>query len=224
MDLADDIAYSVHDVEDGVVAGRIDLAALADAGLRREVWSTVEEWYLPEVDAAELDAALERLSGSRVGQVGWPRASYDGSRAALADLKNLTSLLIGRFCRAATAATHDRFGSSPLTRYEAELIVPHETQMEISVLKGVAAHLVMRAEDRVGVLDRERQVVAELVEALWRDAPSSLEQQFADDFAVASDDTARVRVVTDQVASLTDGSALVWHERLCRGSGVRAGA
>jgi dGTPase len=211
MDLADDIAYSVHDVEDGIVAGRIDLGALASADLRAEVWATVRDWYLPGVDDAELEEALSRMSRRSA----WPASSYDGSRAGLAALKNLTSSLIGDFCAAATEATHEAFGSSPLARYAADLVVPRETHLEIAVLKGVAAHLVMRAEDRQALLDRQREVVGGLVAALREIGPSALEVPFRADFEAAADNAGRLRVVVDQVASLTDGSAEAWHARLC---------
>ena len=210
MDLSDDVAYSVHDIEDGVVAGRIDLAWLRDEAVRREVWETVRAWYLPDAADDLLAAALERM----VGSAGWPDASYDGSRAALAALKNLTSTLIGRFCSAATEATQEAFGPGPHARYGADLVVPDGTALEIVVLKGVAAHLVMRAEDRVGLLDRQRQVVGEVLGALLDRAPEVLERPFQDDWAAAGDDAARMRVAVDQVASLTDASIMTWHRAL----------
>ena len=211
MDLADDIAYSVHDIEDGVVAGRIDLGAVQDPGLRAEVWGTVQEWYLPDVDPAALDEALRRM----VDRVGWPRSPYDGSRAGLAALKNLTSRLIGHFCSSATDATREAFGEAPLARYAAELVVPEETALEISVLKGIAAHLVMRAEDRLAVLDRQRRILTDLVNAIRAKGPAVMDAPFRADLERATDDPARLRVVVDQVASLTDSSALTWHAALC---------
>jgi dGTPase len=210
MDLADDVAYSVHDLEDGVVAGKVDLARLTDRRARTEVWQTVREWYLPGVEDAELDEALAALRG--VGS--WPWTSYDGSRRALAALKDLTSELIGRFCREVRDATVQVCGDLPLTRYAADLVVPRRTVLSIAALKGVAAHYVMRAEDRVSVLKGQRALVTELVALLLDKAPEELMPALRADFEAADSDAARLRVVVDQVASLTDASAVDWHARL----------
>lgn len=210
MDLSDDIAYSVHDVEDGVVAGHIDLAALNDAGLQRDVWATTQAWYLPDASPEELTEAFRRLRALPE----WPESGYDGTRAALAALKNLTSRLIGRFCAEVTSATRAAYGTGSLQRYAAELVVSRSVAVEVGVLKGVAAHLVMRTEDHLGLLDGQRVVVTELVEAIRARAPQSLQPQFRSDFLAAPDDIGRLRVVVDQVAHLTDASALAWHARL----------
>jgi dGTPase len=80
----------------------------------------------------------------------------------------------------------------------------------------VAAVFVMVADDRREEYERQREVLADLVDALVARAPAVLEPAFAADWLQAADDAARLRVVVDQVASLTDGSALDWHRRLCR--------
>jgi dGTPase len=210
MDLADDVAYSVHDLEDGVVAGRIDLTRMDDAGERSAVWATVRSWYLPEADEDSLEAAFGRLR--RIG--GWPSSPYDGSRAAMAGLKNLTSDAIGIFCGSVQRATRAVHGTGPLVRHAADIVVPDETAAEVGVLKGIAAHYVMQAADRVSLLDRQRTLLAELFEALRDGAPATLDPQFRLDLAAADDDAARTRVLVDQIASLTDSSAGAWHARL----------
>jgi dGTPase len=213
MDLSDDVAYSVHDLEDGIVAGKIDLSWLRDAGRRREVWATVRDWYLPGVSDEEMDfavAALQDISS-------WPDTAYDGSRRAQAALKNLTSDLIGRFCTAVQNATHEKYGTGPLTRYAADLVVPRETGLAVGALKGIAAHYVMRADDRVALLVTQREVIADLVGSLASSGPEMFQPAFRADLEEAGTDAARQRVVVDQVASLTDASALAWHARLTSG-------
>ena len=112
----------------------------------------------------------------------------------------------------------------PFVRYHADLVVPEPTGVEMAVLKGVAAHYVMQADDRVALMSRQRTLVSELVEALVRRAPASLERAFADDWRSAPDDAGRLRAVVDQVASLTDASAVTWHDRLVRqGAPVASG-
>jgi dGTPase len=205
MDLADDIAYSVHDVEDGVVAGRIELSALDTEAVSQ----TVRDWYLPGISDSRVRDALDGLRSV----AGWPTSPYDATRRRQAALKNLTSDLIGRFCAAVQTATLLSAAGRPV-RHEADVSIPLDTSVEMGVLKGIAAHYVMQAEDRVRTLARQRELLAELVEALAKIAPDGLERPFAADWADAPDDCARLRVVIDQVASLTDASAVAWHRRL----------
>jgi dGTPase len=210
MDFADDVAYCVHDLEDGVVGGRIDLSVLDSPIELSGVWDTVRDWYLPDSDDVALADALDRLRA--VGT--WPGTSYDGSRRGLALLKNLTSDLIGVFCGHVHTATRARYGDEPLVRHRADLVVPDGTVHEIAVLKGIAAHYVMRSQERAGIMETQRQLVAELFAALVTSEGRALDPTFREDFDRADGDVARTRVVVDQVASLTDASAVAWHERL----------
>jgi len=100
MDWADDVAYSVHDMEDGFHAGLVTVKNLKSPTERAEVSRTAIAYCPDGVTEAELTELLEALLALDI----WP-ASYDGGPATVAALKNLTSELIGRFCVAAQQAT-----------------------------------------------------------------------------------------------------------------------
>ncbi|MFI2752434.1 deoxyguanosinetriphosphate triphosphohydrolase [Cellulomonas sp. P22] len=209
MDLADDISYSVHDVEDAVVGGRLDLVVLTREQERARVVEGIQAWYGDDIDGDGLLDAMDRLNAADL----WVNG-FDGSRGALAMLKDATSQLIGRFAGAAQAATRAEYGEGPLTRYAADLVVPPETVAEILVLKGLAVAYVMAPRELEPLYHRQREILEDLVHVLADRAPTSLEPPFAADWAAAADDGARLRVVIDQVASLTDVSAAEMHARL----------
>ncbi|MFJ4470960.1 deoxyguanosinetriphosphate triphosphohydrolase [Streptomyces sp. NPDC089424] len=210
MDWSDDVAYSVHDVEDGLHAGHIDPNCLHAEPERRAVFEVAVGRYVPaDTDPAELAAALDRL----LDEEWWPHG-YDGTAQAQARLKDATSQLIGRFCLAAETATRGAYGAGRLTRYVAELVVPRETRMECAVLKAVADRYVMQRAEQARLRADQRVVVAELAEALTARAPDGLDPQFRALFDHAPDDRARKRVIVDQIASLTDASARSLHVRL----------
>lgn len=212
MDLADDISYCVHDVEDGIVSGMFQLGWLKNPEQRQRAIETTRQWYLPDTDPDVVDAALSRLEATPT----WV-TSADGARHAHAALKDMTSQLIGRFSTAAFEATRDAYGNEPLTRHNADVIVPEETALEIATMKGIAAHFVMSSERRQPLYEAQREVLLELVELLTMTEDHYLEPMYAQDWQSAPDDATRQRAVIDQVASLTDNSALLWHGNLVRG-------
>ena len=209
MDLSDDVAYSVHDVEDAIALGLMDPSALGP----REVESVVEAtrgWYGEAVGRDALGAAWERLAADPA----WIR-SYDGGLVDAAALKNLTSQLIGRFVSAVADATRRAFGPGPLTRYDADLVIPEDTAAEILILKGAAVRYVMAPREHEPVYLRQRTELFDLADALVGSGDRHLEPIFADAWRRADDDAGRLRAVVDQIASLTDTSARTWHARIC---------
>ena len=217
MDWADDIAYSVHDLEDGLQAGLITLAALRDPAEQRGIAElTATEYCDPgTVSTAELSGVFAALLGLGC----WP-ADFDGGPHALAALKNLTSELIGRFCRAAQAATLQASpgsgGAAGLTRYAADLVVPRTQRLECALLKGVTARYVMNRPGVRAAQAAERDLVAELAAAIETGAPQTLDPVLRPSWDAAASVPEQRRIVIDQVASLTDTSARDWHQRLCR--------
>jgi dGTPase len=204
MDLSDDIAYSVHDFEDAIVSGHLDVRALGARVDHDALVESMFEWIGGELDSDTLIAAFDRLDNL----VYWID-SWDGSRRDLARLKNLTSQLIGRFAGTAVAATRAAHPAGSLTRFQADVVVPPETEAEIGVLKGIVAANVMSTNSRKPIYARQRGILTELADALWA-RPEHLDIGFAEDWLAAADDTARRRVIVDQVASLTDVSAETW--------------
>jgi len=212
MDLSDDIAYCVHDVEDGVVGGSIAPLGLADRPLRQAVVGLALERYAPDgVGADQLDQAALRL----IGLPCWV-GLWDGTRRSLAALKDMTSELIGRFCQATVETTRHHFGAGQLTRYRAQVQIPPTTQAEIAVLKALAAHQVMQPRLTDPVYVEQRAIIEHLFTGLSQQ-PEQLEPEFWADYQVASSDAARGRVVVDQIASLTDASAGLLLRRLTDG-------
>ncbi|MFC1429602.1 deoxyguanosinetriphosphate triphosphohydrolase [Streptacidiphilus sp. N1-3] len=208
MDWSDDVAYSVHDVEDGLHAGHVAPAALRAPGERADLFAVARR-YAPTAEQDELAEALDRLQAEEW----WPR-SYDASARARAALKDTTSQLIGRFCTAAEQATRERYGPKPLTRYAADLIVPRSVRTECAVLKAVAVRYVMQRDDQAQLRTWQRAVIGELAEVLLGSAPVGLDPVFQALYLEAADDAGRLRAVVDQIATLTDASAEARHRTL----------
>lgn len=211
MDLADDISYSVHDVEDAVFAGHVQLGWMRREPERERVIQWAQRWYLPQTPAHQLEEALCRLEALPE----W-MPEMTGTRASMAGLKSLTSALIGRFAGAALQATRAEYGQGRLARYDAQLRIPHETELEIAVMKGIATAFVMAVRDQEPLYENQREILTVLVEALMETDGQFLEPVFAADWALLGpgEDAQRLRLAIDQVASLTDSSAVRLHDRI----------
>ena len=207
MDWSDDCAYSVHDLEDAIFVGQVKVDNFERDFdiLHKEMC----DGYGSTATKEEAASALQRLQQLSC----WPRY-YDGSHRSLARLKDSTSQLIGRFVLAAEMRTREVHGAGSLMRYQANLEIPREQRVEVDFLKAIAGHYLISADASQERYIGQQKLIAELVEMLFAKAPAALDPIFLDDWTLAENETARMRVVIDQISCLTDPGAYALHAHL----------
>jgi dGTPase len=204
MDWSDDVSYSVHDFEDAIVASQLSVPDI-ETDLA-EIIQLLANHYL-DATKVEAESALERLQGLSC----WPK-EFDGLHRDLARLKDSTSQLIGRFVYESEKATRAKYGEGELKRFSAELVIPREQQVEVALLKAISAFYLIQAPQAQARYAKQRQVIYELVEMIQAAGPEVLDTVFLD--AWHESPKSRLRVIIDQVASLTDPAAYALHARL----------
>lgn len=209
MDWADDVAYSVHDVEDGIVSGRISLGVL---------WDFVELAKLAEKGARAFGGTQEELIAAADSLRRLPLvaqcAEFDASLRAHATLKKLTSELVGRYVSStiqATLAEQPR-GAGWLGRTHGRLVVPGPARGEVMLLKTIAVLYVMDERRHLVRQDQQRDRIYRVFDYLCAGGPGALDPMMRQWWNEASGEAARQRVVIDQIASMTESRL----ERLAR--------
>lgn len=201
MDIADDIAYSVHDIEDAIYGQHFSPLALDSEPEFKEVVKLAATEYATEIDEDNLNKALNSL----IKQSWWVK-SFTATQVDMAALKNMTSHLIGKFTEEIEQATKAGNKAENFTRYNANLIVPLETKAQIAVLKAVVNLFVMQRKGAAENYAKEQDLILNIVEGLQNN-PKKLDPQFKHQFDNAGTSKEAKRAVIDQVASLTDSSA-----------------
>ena len=206
MDWSDDCAYSVHDLEDAIFAGQVSVKNFEHDFA--ELHAVMISDYQSDATEQEALAAHQRLAALSA----WPHY-YNGSHRSLARLKDSTSQLIGRFVLAAELETRSVHGADRLARYGADLEIPREQKIEVDFLKSIAGYYLINAAHSQERYLKQQVIIGELVEMLLQ-YPQELDSFFQKPWLEASDESAKMRVIIDQVAALTDPGAYALHARL----------
>ncbi|HCJ68887.1 MAG TPA: deoxyguanosinetriphosphate triphosphohydrolase [Corynebacterium casei] len=211
MDWSDDIAYSVHDVEDGIVSGRISLNVL---------WDLVELANLADKGAKAFGGTAEELLDAADSLRQLPIVShhkFDYTLKSYVELKKMTSELVGRYVGATISATKE--SGATLGRQHGHLIVPPAAEAEVRLLKTIAVLYVMDTPAHLRRQDRQRERVYRVFDYLTAGAPGTLDAMFRMWWEQANTPAERQRVIIDQIASMTESRL----ERVARASAEFSG-
>ncbi len=186
--VADEIAYNNHDVDDGLRAGLITVEQLRGVRLFAEQYDAVVRRY---PDLPERRAIHETVRGM-IGYVVTDLIEETGRRIAAAGLRTVEDV---------------RRQKAPLVAYSASV-----REQSLDLKRFLRTRLY--AHERVRRLtDSSVRLLKELFQA-FLDDPGLLPAQDREKLRAADGDTTRARIVADYVAGMTDRYALREHARL----------
>ncbi|MFC4453137.1 dGTP triphosphohydrolase [Deinococcus sonorensis] len=209
MDWADDIAYSLHDLEDGLATRLLNHRDLGSGEALERVTARARR-ALPGLDAGDVRPVLAGLA-----------ARLDDGHSLAPGTARVREV-VGRYVHAFVTATRIEAPTSPQSAFDFRLVVPPDLAAECVVLKAITQELILR-EQRTGVYARQAvTIVTDLFSLLLETALGDLDDVRAAvlpletraALAASADEAARARVVCDFVSSMTDAQASQYHERL----------
>ena len=189
--LADEIAYNAHDIDDGVRSGLITLEQMREVPLfdrcRVQALTEYPELDTPQGQRRLLYDAIRRMLSAQV---------YDVIEATSA------ALLLAR------PASVDEVRSLPPL-----VVFGGEMRAQSQALKRFLFHNLYRHTQVTQTTDQARQVVRDLF-AAYLSNPREMKPLYANRCAAAPAIAAKARVVADFIAGMTDRYAAREHERL----------
>jgi dGTPase len=221
MDWADDVTYSVHDLDDFYRAHKIPLHLLADRRYDRERKVFLETVLArhPERKGiwSDPNALSEAFNEMMIGL--FPlNGPYQGTWQERAYLREFASQLIGRYVGGTTLHLVDR---------RCLLKIDDDLKLEVAMLKELTWVYVIEAPSLNSQQFGQRQVIRSLFETYFDDARSKKKLRLFTPYfrqaieEASGDEKILKRTVIDLIAGMTEAQALAMHNRL---TGVSVGS
>ena len=192
MDWADDAAYSLNDIVDGVKAGFLTI-------------ERIEHWAAAEALDSQTQALLDEV--------------FDAIRADR--LENVTSARIGSFITACRIKERSNFMSKTTNRYRFELVVSPEEQKVALFFKKMANDIIFESPQLQQMEHKARRVMTQLWHSCWSNyvevGPRKirvLPPRVGKLIDAESTEAGKARRICDWLAGLTDGLIVQTHRRL----------